>query len=52
MIELAHYLGKLKGVSEIDEGYTPITLRNIKCIDQESLDIESTVISLQKYIKN
>jgi hypothetical protein len=27
MVELAYYLGKLKGVSEIDEGYTPVTLR-------------------------
>lgn len=27
MIELAYYLGKLKGISECDEGYTPITLR-------------------------
>lgn len=26
MIELAYYLGKLKGVAEVDEGHTPITL--------------------------
>lgn len=27
MITLAYYLGKLKGVKEIDEGKTPITFR-------------------------
>lgn len=27
MISLAYYLGKLKGVSEVDEGLTPVTLR-------------------------
>lgn len=27
MITLEYYLGKLKGVSEVDEGLTPITLR-------------------------
>lgn len=26
MIELAYYLGKLKGVKEIDEGKTPVVL--------------------------
>ena len=26
MIELAYYLGKLKGISEVDEGHTPIVL--------------------------
>lgn len=28
MITLAYYLGKLKGISEIDEGKTPIVLSN------------------------
>lgn len=28
MIELAYCLGKLKGIAEADEGYTPITLRD------------------------
>lgn len=28
MISLAYYLGKLKGVAEVDEGLTPITLRS------------------------
>ena len=27
MVELAYWLGKLKGISEIDEGFTPITFR-------------------------
>lgn len=27
MIELAYYLGKLKGVAECDEGHTPIMLK-------------------------
>lgn len=26
MIKLAYYLGKLKGISEADEGFTPVTL--------------------------
>lgn len=26
MIELAYYLGKLKGIDEADEGFTPVTL--------------------------
>lgn len=26
MIKLAYYLGRLRGISEIDEGLTPITL--------------------------
>lgn len=26
MITLAYYLGKMKGISEVDEGLTPVTL--------------------------
>ena len=30
MISLAYYLGKMKGVAEIDEGKTPICLRDME----------------------
>ena len=30
MISLAYYLGKLKGISEIDEGKTPISFRDME----------------------
>lgn len=34
MVELAYYLGKLKGISEADEGFTPISIDPLEHINK------------------